>query len=161
MNKRCTFSSFCFYSQMRRLQACSSCLVIKLGVQSWRDGSMVKSTGCSSRSPGFESWHPHSISQPSVSPVLENQCPLPVSVGPRHTCGKTAIHIKEPTPNLAEETRLPPMLTQSVSLFLQIVLSSPDDLLHNSSDQQLDRGWVPCQQQAVQDTQQLNANQLL
>ena len=35
----------------------------------WRDGSMVKSTGCSSREPRFNSQHPHSHSQPTVPPV--------------------------------------------------------------------------------------------
>jgi hypothetical protein len=32
----------------------------------WRDGSAVKSTGCSSRSPEFNSQQPHGGSQPSV-----------------------------------------------------------------------------------------------
>jgi len=32
----------------------------------WRDGSVVKSTDCSSRGPEFNSQQPHSISQPSV-----------------------------------------------------------------------------------------------
>jgi hypothetical protein len=35
----------------------------------WRDGSAVKSTGCSRRRPGFDSQHPHSGSQPSATPV--------------------------------------------------------------------------------------------
>ena len=32
----------------------------------WGDGSAVKSTGCSSRGPGFKSQQPHCGSQPSV-----------------------------------------------------------------------------------------------
>ena len=32
----------------------------------WRDGSVVKSTDCSSRGPEFNSQHPHGGSQPSV-----------------------------------------------------------------------------------------------
>ena len=32
----------------------------------WRDGSVVKSTNCSSRGPEFKSQHPHGGSQPSV-----------------------------------------------------------------------------------------------
>jgi hypothetical protein len=40
------------------------------GVGGWRDGSAVKSTGCSSRGPGFNSHHPRGGSQLSVTPVL-------------------------------------------------------------------------------------------
>jgi hypothetical protein len=32
----------------------------------WRDGSAVKSTGCSFEGPEFNSQHPHGGSQPSV-----------------------------------------------------------------------------------------------
>jgi len=32
----------------------------------WRDGSVVKSTDCSSRGPEFQSQQPHGVSQPSV-----------------------------------------------------------------------------------------------
>jgi len=32
----------------------------------WRDGSVVKSTDCSSRGPEFKSQQPHGDSQPSV-----------------------------------------------------------------------------------------------
>ena len=40
----------------------------------WRDGSAVKSAGCSSRGPEFNSQQPHGGSQPSVtgSDVSEN-----------------------------------------------------------------------------------------
>jgi len=34
--------------------------------QAWRDGSAVKSTGCSSRGPEFNSQSPHGGSQPSI-----------------------------------------------------------------------------------------------
>jgi hypothetical protein len=33
---------------------------------------MVKSTGCSSKGPGFSSQHPHDILQPCVSSILED-----------------------------------------------------------------------------------------
>ena len=32
----------------------------------WRDGSVVKSTDCSTRGPEFKSWKPHGVLQPSV-----------------------------------------------------------------------------------------------
>jgi hypothetical protein len=41
-------------------------LSISLGCGGWRDGSVVKSTDCSSRSPEFNSQQPHGGSQPSV-----------------------------------------------------------------------------------------------
>jgi hypothetical protein len=37
-----------------------------LFVGDWRDGSVVKSTDCSSEDPGFKSKQPHGGSQPSV-----------------------------------------------------------------------------------------------
>ena len=58
---------------------------------------MLKSTGCSSRGPEFNSQHPHGGSQPSVTPVQGD----PTSFGGlhgdsvhRHTCRKTPLHIK-------------------------------------------------------------------
>jgi hypothetical protein len=45
----------------------------------WRDGLVVKKTGCSSRGPEFNSQQPHGGSQPSVM-----GCPF-------HVCLKTAI----------------------------------------------------------------------
>jgi hypothetical protein len=41
--------------------------VLKMG--GWRDGSVVKSTGCSSRGPRFNSQHLHGSSQLSATPV--------------------------------------------------------------------------------------------
>jgi len=38
----------------------------KVNFKDWRDGSAVKSTGCSSRGPEFNSQQPHGGSQPSV-----------------------------------------------------------------------------------------------
>jgi hypothetical protein len=38
---------------------------IKIKVWGWRDGSVVKSTDCSSKGPEFNSWQPHGGSQPS------------------------------------------------------------------------------------------------
>ena len=40
--------------------------VIKDSEEGWRDGSAVKSTGCSSRGPEFNFQQPHGGSQPSV-----------------------------------------------------------------------------------------------
>ena len=37
----------------------------------WRDGSVVKSTGCSSRGPGFSSQHPHGSLQLFVTPISD------------------------------------------------------------------------------------------
>jgi hypothetical protein len=42
----------------------------------WRDGSLVKSTVCSSRGPGFGSWRHHGGLQPSVFPVLGDPTPF-------------------------------------------------------------------------------------
>ena len=44
----------------------SVCYIVKMGIWGWRDGSEVNSTGCSSRSPEFNSQQPHGGSQPSV-----------------------------------------------------------------------------------------------
>lgn len=41
----------------------------------WRDGSSIKSTGCSSRGPRFNSQHPDGISQLLVTVVLYSQHP--------------------------------------------------------------------------------------
>ena len=41
----------------------------------WRDGSAAKSTGCSSRRPGFNSQHPHGSSQLSVTQVPLDSTP--------------------------------------------------------------------------------------
>jgi hypothetical protein len=38
----------------------------KEGKRGWRDGSVVKSTNCSSEGPEFQSQQPHGGSQPSV-----------------------------------------------------------------------------------------------
>jgi hypothetical protein len=35
----------------------------------WRDGSVIKSTGCSSRGQRFDSQHPHGSLQSSLTPV--------------------------------------------------------------------------------------------
>lgn len=35
----------------------------------WRDSSVVKSTGCSSKEPRFNSKHPHDGSKPSLTPI--------------------------------------------------------------------------------------------
>jgi hypothetical protein len=57
-------------------------IVIRLGTvylrsirEDWRDGSVVKSTGCSSRGPGFNSHLPHGGSQLSITPVPEDLIP--------------------------------------------------------------------------------------
>ena len=38
-----------------------------------RDGSVVKSTGCSSRGPGFDSQHLYGTSEQPVTPILGDQ----------------------------------------------------------------------------------------
>jgi hypothetical protein len=43
---------------------------IKILIWGWRDGSVVKSTDCSSRGPEFDSQQPHGVSQPSVMDAL-------------------------------------------------------------------------------------------
>jgi len=40
--------------------------MIKIKPIGWRDGSVIKNTGCSSRGPEFNSQHPRGDSQPSV-----------------------------------------------------------------------------------------------
>jgi hypothetical protein len=47
----------------------------------WRDGSGVKSTGCSSRGLGFNSQHPHGSLQLFVTPV-----PGDLTLSHRQTC---------------------------------------------------------------------------
>lgn len=42
----------------------------------WRHGTTVESTGCSSRQPGKDSYHPHGCLQPSVTSVSETLTPL-------------------------------------------------------------------------------------
>jgi hypothetical protein len=54
----------------------------------WRDDSMAKSSGCSSRGPRFNSQHPHGSSKLSATPIPGNLTP-----SHRHT-GKTSMHIK-------------------------------------------------------------------
>jgi hypothetical protein len=39
---------------------------MKMERRGWRDGSVVKSTDCSSKSPEFKSQQPHGGSQPSL-----------------------------------------------------------------------------------------------
>ena len=43
--------------------------VVRVSMLGWRDGSVVKSTGCSCRGPGFASQHPHGGSELPVTPV--------------------------------------------------------------------------------------------
>jgi hypothetical protein len=42
---------------------------MKISKGGWRDGSEVKSTGCSSRGPGFNFQHSHGHSHLSIAPV--------------------------------------------------------------------------------------------
>jgi len=53
----------------------------KKSIRSWRDGSMVKSTGCSYRGPRFYSQHPH-----GNHPVPDNSM---LSLGLRGHCSRT------------------------------------------------------------------------
>jgi hypothetical protein len=54
---------------------------LKKNYRAWRDGSGIRSNGCSSRGPEFHSRHPHGSSQLSVAPVPEDLTP-----SHRHTC---------------------------------------------------------------------------
>ena len=45
---------------------------------------MDRSTGCSSKGPGFNSKHPHGDSPQSIMPVPGSPCPLPASVVTKH-----------------------------------------------------------------------------
>ena len=51
---------------------------LKTQGRTWRDGSTVKSTSCSSRGPRFDFQHPDGGSQLSVTPVQRTQCPSSV-----------------------------------------------------------------------------------
>ena len=44
-------------------------VVLNISVECWRDGSVAKSPGCSSRGLGLDSQHTHHGSQSSVTPV--------------------------------------------------------------------------------------------
>jgi hypothetical protein len=50
-------------------------LYLKSGYGGWRDSSVIKSTNCSSRGPGFDSQQPHGSSHLSVTPVAGNLTP--------------------------------------------------------------------------------------
>jgi hypothetical protein len=50
-----------FVKDTTQISAC------KVRTTSWRDGSEVKRTGCSSKDPEFNSQKPHGSSQPSVT----------------------------------------------------------------------------------------------
>jgi hypothetical protein len=54
----------------------------------WRDGSVIKSIGCSSRGPEFNSQYPRGDSQLSVT-----QVPVDLTLLHRHE-GKTPVYIK-------------------------------------------------------------------
>ena len=58
----------------------------KLLIESWRDGSAVKSTVCSFRGPGSDSQHWHGNIQPYITPIVGELHHPPISVGTRHTC---------------------------------------------------------------------------
>jgi hypothetical protein len=45
---------------------------VEVGLNTWRDGSVVKSMGCSSRGSRFNSQHPHGTSHLFVTPVRED-----------------------------------------------------------------------------------------
>ena len=65
-------------------RACALCEGVesyKIGTQGWRDGSVVKSTGCSSRGPQFNSQHPHGSSQLSVTPASGDPTPSDIHAG--------------------------------------------------------------------------------
>ena len=78
----------------------------------WRDDSAVKSTGCSSRGPGFNSQHLHGSSQLSVTPV-----PGDVMSTYRHICRPSSMRIKinESLKNINSKCLSVPILKNSVS----------------------------------------------
>jgi hypothetical protein len=47
--------------------------LVAVDLQGWRDGSAVKSTGCSSTDPEFNSQHPHGSLQLSETPTLPHR----------------------------------------------------------------------------------------
>jgi hypothetical protein len=51
---------------MSRSEIRTECTNINAGTQGWRDGSVDKSTDCSSRGPVFNSQQSHDDSQPSI-----------------------------------------------------------------------------------------------
>jgi hypothetical protein len=56
------------------MYCCISCMylcALMKDIKNWRDEWGVKSFGCSSRDPGYNSQHPHGSSQLSVKPILE------------------------------------------------------------------------------------------
>lgn len=70
------------------------------GEMVWRDGSLVRSTGCSFREHRVNPQHPHSTSQPTVTAVLGD--PTTSSflsghqafIGARHICRKNTYTYK-------------------------------------------------------------------
>lgn len=65
-------------------------------------GLVVKRTGCFSRGPEFNSWHPHGGSKPSTTSVPGDQ-PLLGTAGTWYTnvhMDKTPIHIKQTLKNI-------------------------------------------------------------
>jgi hypothetical protein len=60
--------------------------------QSWREGSVVKSTGCSSRGLGFSSQNPRGVSEPLATSITGNQMPSPRLLGPLASTWYTHTH---------------------------------------------------------------------
>ena len=74
-------------------------IIIRCNSVAWRDGSVVKSTGCFSRGPGYNSQHLHDGSPPHATPAPENLMPSSglCTSGSMYAdiyAGKTPIHIK-------------------------------------------------------------------
>jgi hypothetical protein len=68
-------------------------MVLKNDGKGWRGGKTVKSSGLSTRRPGFNSEHPHGSSPLSVTPA-----PVYLKPSHRHTCRKnTNAYKKEKT----------------------------------------------------------------
>lgn len=62
-------------------------MVLKNDGKGWRGGKTVKSSGLSTRRPGFNSEHPHGSSPLSVTPAPGLQCHLMVFRSIIHACG--------------------------------------------------------------------------
>lgn len=63
-------------------------------MEDWRDSPEFNSTFCFSTEPEFDSQHVHGESQPSITHVPGDQCPLLASRNIRHACStQTYMHL--------------------------------------------------------------------
>ena len=79
------FLYFSSHLQMKGVRDMWNACVKTLSNKGWRASSAVKSTVCSSRGPGFDSWHLYDSSQPFITPVTGTRRPLVASEGTAQT----------------------------------------------------------------------------